>query len=151
MVGDRWNPFISPHGLMVCVKCQCAQVVKHHRVQLEGKVVCTNIKRDCPKPNCAKPILRPNTCCKICRGQDTSFEDQFDTIGNGGQPYPRHEDSDVPEKDMTALLVGGGRQNHGARVVRTRAVAMIHLTNITEDSFNYAVRYSRLKEPCIYI
>jgi hypothetical protein len=45
------------------------QVVKHHRVQLEGKVVCTNIKRDCPKPNCAKPILRPNTCCKICRGQ----------------------------------------------------------------------------------
>ncbi|XP_053378679.1 chordin-like [Mercenaria mercenaria] len=141
MVGDRWSPSINPHGLMV---------VKHHRVQLEGRVLCTNIKRECPKPKCATPILRPNTCCKICPGQDTSYEDQFNTVDTATSTNPVLTERSLPEKDMSALLVGGGRQKHGGRTVRTRAVAMVHITNITEDSFNYAVRYSRLKDPVYF-
>ncbi|KAL4221675.1 hypothetical protein ACF0H5_019932 [Mactra antiquata] len=156
MVGDRWSPVVEPHGLMSCVKCQCAQ--------LNGRVVCKNIRKECPVTVCQTPIRRSGTCCAVCPGEDTSFEDSFHTDRSHTTPDKTSgvddndndddnsddDDDNIDVIDMSAVLVGGGKLKSRQRPIRTRAVAMIHLSDITSDSLKYAIRFSKLNNP-IYL
>ena len=42
---------------------------------------------------------------------------------------------------MSALLVGSHIRGHAS--IRTRAVALVHVTLVTSNSFQYAIRFTR--------
>ena len=49
------------------------QIIHEKTLEQVGKVLCRNIKYDCPEPRCPDPILRPNTCCYVCRNKGEMF------------------------------------------------------------------------------
>ncbi|GAV07887.1 hypothetical protein RvY_17667 [Ramazzottius varieornatus] len=62
---EQWHPDLGPpFGVMYCVKCTCLAVPR--KGQMTGKVRCQNFKHECPKTDCAEPVLLPNQCCKVC-------------------------------------------------------------------------------------
>ena len=44
----------------------------HKKRRIVGRVVCKNIKSECPAPTCPDPVLLPGRCCKVCPGQSNS-------------------------------------------------------------------------------
>ncbi|XP_076451872.1 chordin-like isoform X2 [Babylonia areolata] len=144
---ERWSPVLIPRGKMHCVKCECLTVEKKGIIQPRGRVKCKNIKGDCPKPQCDHPVLLPERCCKICPGSpDKDFESNF-SFRPSGQVTGIYSDDQLQQQhkvnEFRGLLVG--RQVRG-RQVRTRSVAVIHITASGEE-LRYAVRYSRLDRP----
>ena len=54
----------------------------HKKRRIVGRVRCKNIKTECPKVNCADPVLLPGRCCKICPGEtDSKLHSFTDSIG----------------------------------------------------------------------
>lgn len=76
-VGDRWNPDLPPHGIQVCVLCECIASDQRRNETLIGsepKVTCRRIAKDCPKisscPFGERPIAPPGQCCKSCQSHN---------------------------------------------------------------------------------
>lgn len=53
--GDRWHPYLEPFGLMLCMRCMCAET---------GHVKCNTIR--CPPLPCESPVSDPQQCCPRC-------------------------------------------------------------------------------------
>lgn len=67
-VGDVWNPILPPHGVQVCVQCNC--IFRVRRACYETKVTCRRVNKDCPVidtcPDGTAPVTVSGQCCKSC-------------------------------------------------------------------------------------
>lgn len=67
-VGDVWRPLLPPHGVQVCVQCNC--IFRVRKGCFETKVTCRRTHRDCPViescPDGQLPIVTEGQCCKSC-------------------------------------------------------------------------------------
>lgn len=69
-VGDKWNPDLPPHGIQVCVLCECIAHPHRGSALREPRLTCRRIAKDCPKidtcPMGEKPVAPSGQCCKSC-------------------------------------------------------------------------------------
>ncbi|XP_052819490.1 chordin-like [Mya arenaria] len=152
MVGDRWSPRIEPQGIMYCVKCQCAQVVRGGRIQMAGRVLCQNVASQCPRSACERPYLPPRACCKVCPGEDTVVTPYETDDTDEEAPTGSDETTDAypskPNLIVTAVLAGRGLAGRGEKGVRTRAAAVLHVLRASSDAgLDYAIRFQKLHKP----
>ncbi|WAR15264.1 CHRD-like protein [Mya arenaria] len=149
MVGDRWSPRIEPQGIMYCVKCQCAQVVRGGRIQMAGRVLCQNVASQCPRSACERPYLPPRACCKVCPGEDTVVTPYETDDTDEEAPTGSDETTDAypskPNLIVTAVLAGRGLAGRGEKGVRTRAAAVLHVLRASSDAgLDYAIRFQNI-------
>lgn len=111
-LGSTWYADLGPpFGVMYCIKCECVPIHKKRRVV--GKVLCRNIKHECPEPTCEEPVLLPGRCCKSCPPHGLDVEFAQDAV----QPPP--EDDDKNFKYYASILAGDG-QSATARFTFTK-------------------------------
>lgn len=118
-IGATWFPdFGPPTGINYCYRCECVSHTKRRRVT--AKATCTNIRDQCPKPKCSKPVQMPGRCCRVCPGMEEPADNpdlQLDTA----QP-------DEPETNSTAyygvLLTG-----RTSAFLRHESIKAIYSTN----------------------
>ncbi|XP_063006428.1 chordin-like protein 2 [Melospiza melodia melodia] len=53
--GESWHPYLEPQGLMLCIRCSCAE---------NTSIRCSRIQ--CPALPCASPVTEPQQCCPRC-------------------------------------------------------------------------------------
>nr|ADO17754.1 short gastrulation protein [Parhyale hawaiensis] len=64
-INTTWSPNLGPpFGVWNCVQCVCVSVQKKRR--RVARVICSNIKNQCPEALCWNPVLLPGHCCKTC-------------------------------------------------------------------------------------
>ncbi|XP_013922621.1 PREDICTED: chordin-like protein 1 [Thamnophis sirtalis] len=54
-IGQRWNPYLEPHGLVPCLECRCTE---------GGNVLCMKVK--CATLRCSNQVFEPTKCCPKC-------------------------------------------------------------------------------------
>ena len=67
---NKGGDYILVDNLINTSMCSLFQFHKKRRIV--GRIICKNIKSECPEPNCPNPILLPGRCCKVCPGQEDS-------------------------------------------------------------------------------
>ncbi|OQV14090.1 Chordin [Hypsibius exemplaris] len=109
---DTWHPDLGPpFGIMYCVRCDCLALPK--KGQITGKVRCRNFKHECPKTDCAEPVLLPNQCCKVCPPRGTS---------NKVAVVPAHHGDDrtlqdSPKSSEYLAVISSPTSRHVARAI----------------------------------
>nr|AMY99573.1 chordin [Novocrania anomala] len=139
----RWNPALEPIGRMYCVQCTCLPVIKKGSLQRKGKVSCRNIKTACAKLTCSDQVLPPNSCCKVCRGNEHAAQKWFDYAAPTFEEEKLQEALTV-EWEFTSLLVGQMLPTK----VNTRNVARGHFT-LSESSLHYCVHFTKSLKPTV--
>ncbi|XP_034290945.1 chordin-like protein 1 [Pantherophis guttatus] len=62
-VGERWNPYLEPYGIVPCLECLCTERVN---------VMCMKVK--CATLRCSTPIYEPSKCCPKCPDQPVASD-----------------------------------------------------------------------------
>lgn len=118
-IGATWYPnFGPPTGINYCFRCECVAQTKRRRVS--AKATCLNIRDQCPKPECSKPVQMPGRCCRVCPGMEESPDNpdlQLDTA-----------EPDEPETNHTAYY-GALLTGRTSAFLRRDSIKSIYTTN----------------------
>nr|AAK83138.1 chordin [Halocynthia roretzi] len=66
--GSSWHPNLGfPFGVMYCIRCNCVKYAVAGRSKKElTKVVCHDVRKDCPPVSCKGAKVQRGECCKTC-------------------------------------------------------------------------------------
>ncbi|XP_077998129.1 chordin-like [Glandiceps talaboti] len=141
---DNFTPDLGPpFGVMVCLQCSCEAIAK--KGQLEGKVLCHNIKNTCAQElPCDNPISLDGECCKRCPEQEANITETVGDSKEGKNPYISGDDEMFEGrkvgKEFLAVMTG----SQLTPKVNTEGAARGHFLLLGND-VQFSVYYSGLK------
>nr|AEK81571.1 chordin [Ptychodera flava] len=143
---DMWNPDLgSPFGVMVCLQCVCDAVAKHG--QLKGRVLCKNIKNECPlELPCENPVLPPGECCKRCPDEGEQEIASVETSHSGRNTQVHGDEKTMvgrtTGKEFLAVLTG----SQVVPKVDAVGAARGHFL-LVDDNVYFTIDYKAIRRP----